>query len=63
MSTKWRFSIIERNTHHATGGAILILAEKLVPGDKMTVEKEIGTGYHVTTDEAPRPKPSTEYEG
>ena len=59
----WRFSYIDRDKHHATEAQLLELVERLVPGDKLEVEKEIGTGFHVTVQEAEPPRPIREFEG
>lgn len=59
----FRFNIMEKNKHHATLAEVAILVERLIPGDKATVEREIGSGYHVAIEEALPVKPKGEFEG
>jgi hypothetical protein len=57
-----RFGINEKDIHHAPEYRILELAEQLVPGDKMAVEREI-SGYHITVNESTPPNPPRDFEG
>ena len=54
---------MDRNKNHASEAQVLFLIERLIPGDKMEVRKEIGNGYHVIVVEALPLKPPKDFEG